>query len=398
MREKTKQSWRRGKTSLINYRFSSSTSFCDKDIFQPPMIRLVTDSAAVSSTTCTGNDKAQISESGSPAYSTLRSRYLVVHDLINDGRDDIGRPDSDKFETILNKVESLHQLVWTPREQVVDAVAFSSITNSLADSVKVHGIDGITPSDLVNSLLTDFGQEGRPGSSAEGGRVSVEWKNIGIAASHIFRSCPGCCTMLGPMNSELKKRKAIVRKHVQSSKRSKPEEVDGTFEEERTDTDKNMATMFNILRKKRSVKLENLILNRNSYAQTVENLFALSFLVKDGRAEIIVNENGCHLVSPKNAADASAVASGEAVYRHFVFRFDFKDWKFMVSSVEIGDEVMPNRNKRNLVYNQDIVSVESEEAGPDTRIRKLSRNRGLVSQEETMSEDSPHLLQTMKPG
>lgn len=73
-------------------------------------------------------------------------------------------------------------------------------------------------------------------------------------------------------------------------------QLDETANNEKTDTDKNMATMFDILRRNRKVKLENLILNRNSFAQTVENLFALSFLIKDGRAEISVDEAGCHLV------------------------------------------------------------------------------------------------------
>lgn len=73
-------------------------------------------------------------------------------------------------------------------------------------------------------------------------------------------------------------------------------QIDDSAAEEKTDTDKNMATMFNILRKNRIAGLENLILNRTSFAQTVENLFALSFLVKDGRAEIKVDEKGRHLV------------------------------------------------------------------------------------------------------
>lgn len=65
---------------------------------------------------------------------------------------------------------------------------------------------------------------------------------------------------------------------------------------EKTDTDKNMATMFNILRSKRKANLENLILNRNCFAQTVENLFALSFLIKDGRVMVSVDEAGRHIV------------------------------------------------------------------------------------------------------
>lgn len=326
---------------------------------------------------------------GEKGRRVLRSRYLAVKSKISEKREDLTSADSDNFCSIIDEVESLHQLVQKPREQVADAEALLDITNSLINSVKAHSASGITPANFVSSLLREFGHQS---GSIEGSRGSKFWKDVGVAVSHVFRSAPGCSTMVGPMDTEVKARNPIVRRrHSRPIESSRPEEFDDSVAEERTDTDKNMATMFNILRKNKSVRLENLVLNRNSFAQTVENLFALSFLAKDGRAEIKVDEKGCHLVSPRNAPSANAVSSGEVVYNHFVFRFDFKDWKLMSTYVEVGEELMPHRCQAQMPNSSqpDEPSRKHQQTGPTTPIRKLSRNRGLVLQEQTVGEESP---------
>ncbi|XP_016444020.1 non-structural maintenance of chromosomes element 4 homolog A [Nicotiana tabacum] len=337
------------------------------------------------------NNNSSVDEDHTIGRRVLRSHYLNFKSRISDERDNISQVDSDKFKTIIEEVERLHQQVQKPREQVADAEALLDITNSLVTTVKAHSNGGVTPSDFVSCLLRDFGQEGGSSSRTEEDG-NIHWKDVGVAVSHVFRGAPGCCTMIGPMNTEVKQRNPVVRrKRVMPTESERPEELNETVGEEKTDTDKNMATMFQILRRHKSVKLENIILNRRSFAQTVENLFALSFLMKDGRADITVDDKGCHRVSPRNAPASNAVLSGEVSYMHFVFRFDFLDWKLMLASVGDGEELMPHRNEAETLANSQPASnnVENERGVSTTPIRKLSRNRGLVLQEQIVVEDSP---------
>ncbi|KAK8289141.1 hypothetical protein V6Z11_D07G169300, partial [Gossypium hirsutum] len=234
-----------------------------------------------------------------------RKERMGGREKLKYAREEISNVDSNKFNIIINEVDNLHQQVSKPREQIADAEALLGLANTLATFVKSISCEGISLADLFTVFTITAADHQNP-------------------ISRFF-----LCFGLGPMSNELKQWKPMVtrKRAVRPTDTSRPDEVDETGAEEKTDTDRNMAVMFEISRRKRQVKLESLILNRSSFAQTVENLFALSFLVKDGRAEIVVHGSGSHIVSPKNAPAASSIASGEAAYSHFVFRFDFKDWK-----------------------------------------------------------------------
>ncbi|KAK4343848.1 hypothetical protein RND71_036942 [Anisodus tanguticus] len=297
----------------------------------------------------------------------LLSRLALKCLFIADERDDLSKVDSDKFKSIIEEVERLHQhanvlvmssqVLFTSEELqkfavmqflevvVADAEALLDITNTLVTSVKAPGNEGVTLSDFGNCLIRDFGQEGGSISRTGEDSDSIRWKYIGFVVSHL----------------------------------------EETVDEEKTDTDKNMATMFHILRKHKSTRLENLVLNRKCFVQTVENLFAPSFLIKDGRADITVNEKDHHLVSPRNGPAANAVLSGEVSYSHFVFRFDFQDWKvahyFLLKHLTEAD--IPTNSQPASTHEI------TERAVPTTPIRKLTRNRGLVFQEQTVVEESP---------
>ncbi|CAI0406691.1 unnamed protein product [Linum tenue] len=267
--------------------------------------------------------------------------------VIADEADDIGSAESNKFNTIFNQLQSLHERVTRPREQLADAEALLGITSSLVKGAKINS-NAVTPSKFIDFVLRDFGRVQHYRHS-DRKRTSVNWQKIGVSVAHIFQPFRGCSTMVGT-NSAVKQRKPAARRGRRrpSEKSALPKQVDPQVEEqEKTGTtDGTMVTMFSILRKERKVDLEHLILNSSSFSQTVENLFALSFLVKDGRVEIQVDdESGRHIVSPRNAPSATMIASGDVSYRHFVFKFDYSDWQLMCSSVGDGKELMPHRTQ-----------------------------------------------------
>ncbi|KAK6138369.1 hypothetical protein DH2020_027885 [Rehmannia glutinosa] len=226
----------------------------------------------------------------------IRSHYREIENRINEGKDEIANGDSDKFMAIMNEVENMHQHVKKPREQIADAEALLGLTRHLTASVKTHTSGDITPAEI------------------------------------------------GPIENKLKQRKLVVRaKRSRSIRKAQPKELEKAAEVV-TDTDKNMQVMFEILKKEKKVKAENLMLNRNSFAQTVENLFALSFLVKDGRVRIVVDEKGSQVVVPTNGPTAEEIKSGVAKSHQFIFRFDFDNWKLMKTHVPEGEELMPQRD------------------------------------------------------
>lgn len=315
----------------------------------------------------------------------LRSQYLAMKSLINEEKDDMAKEDSDKFASIITQVESLHEQVQRPREQVADAEALLDITTTLVKSVRSQSSEGITPSDFVTALLKKFGQQ----ASLDSEPVSLRWADVGLSASHVFRAAPGCCTMLGPMDTEVKQRKLSVVSRKRSARPTEntcPEELADSSEGAKTDTDRNVTVVFDILRKNKRARLETLVLNRQSFAQTVENVFALSFLVKDGRVAINIDDNGHHIVYPRNAPAASAIASGEVSYSHFVFRYDYRDWKLMKEVVAEGQELMPHRTAHSLSAEE---REQLEPCAQRTPIRKLCRNRGLVLQEQMVVAETP---------
>eukprot|EP00250_Pteridium_aquilinum_P035726 c9867_g1_i1 orf=317-1318(+) len=275
-----------------------------------------------------GNDQQSVAD-----RRILRAQYQAVKADIAECKQD-----ADGFDHVLGNIEGLYSAVRRPREQIADAEALYDITASLLASVK--GQHCQSASQLVSCIIKNFGTDAV--AADERNVPEMDWERLGHEACSIFSEAPGMTTMIGPLESRQKQRKTPHRRpRDRAVETVRPEELKESTDSA-TMTDKNMEIMFRILKRLKSVYLEEIVLNRCSFAQTVENIFALSFLVKEGRAEISIKD-GRHIVGPMNFPSQHQREQGKGSMNQFVFRFDFKDWQGMKEIVEEGREKMPHR-------------------------------------------------------
>ena len=86
--------------------------------------------------------------------------------------------------------------------------------------------------------------------------------------------------MLGPMAAQPKVRKVAERREkTKLAAVEKPQELKDVDTQEKQETDRLMEEMFGVLTIHSTVPWLELIMNVDSFSQTVENIFTLSFLV-----------------------------------------------------------------------------------------------------------------------
>jgi len=91
------------------------------------------------------------------------------------------------------------------------------------------------------------------------------------------------------------------------------------------------------------VPLFDFCVNPKSFGQTVENLFYVSFLIKEGKVGLDFDSNGLPtlgIAPPKSVAERQETQRNQAV-----FTLDFDVWEDIVHSCGIQKSIIPHRNE-----------------------------------------------------
>jgi hypothetical protein len=95
------------------------------------------------------------------------------------------------------------------------------------------------------------------------------------------------------------------------------------------------------------VSLFDYVLNPRSFGQTVENLFYVSFLIKEGSVGVWPDSDGLPTLSPTNPRTIEQQREAKASKRQAVLALDYGVWRQLVDALEVKTPLIPHRQEES---------------------------------------------------
>ncbi|XP_004365993.1 hypothetical protein CAOG_01122 [Capsaspora owczarzaki ATCC 30864] len=214
-------------------------------------------------------------------------------------------------ELDLSNPDSVSSRIHQPAEAIMEAEAICAVVRSsraISRNLPTGLTRRLTEGDFLAKVVTFMSPQGSFHVNAAGGgdddddddvpsqqsnANTLDWTRLGSAAAPVFRRVPAMRVLHGPLSIIPPVRKVINRARASRDPDEKPHTtkvVDSTSLVKSEETDIRSRELLAILRGLEEVNVFKFVLNPASFSQSVENLFYLAFLVRDGHVEVFFDE------------------------------------------------------------------------------------------------------------
>ncbi|KAI1080235.1 hypothetical protein F5B20DRAFT_570606 [Whalleya microplaca] len=101
------------------------------------------------------------------------------------------------------------------------------------------------------------------------------------------------------------------------------------------------------LRETGGIDLLKFVINPRSFGQTVENMFYVSFLIRDGRIKIDFDENQLPTLLVVDREEDSGTSKHSAQKQQAVLSIDMKMWREIIDAFHITEPIIEHRKEQN---------------------------------------------------
>jgi len=297
-------------------------------------------------------EEAEGDDGGSKGDQALvRAGYRSLMEDITTNEEELGDVSGQCQSRLLEYMttnQALFQQVSAPQEAVLDARVLKQLSRLCR-----------TQAEQMSANITQFNQqefaEKLMANMGGGGISRRKWVILGTQVKSMFKRSP-CLTYLygaldttPPPPKERKEREpratqATRVKDLVATKDTIMQEVEASDNQTEQLVQHVFKCLVAVWREggKRPVNLFRFVIDPNSFGATIENLFHVSFLVKEGKVDIKVDEDlGLPVIIPVGKARQGEGGAVQEMKNQVVMNICMEDWETLKEKMNVRRALIP---------------------------------------------------------
>ncbi|NXH19885.1 NSE4A protein, partial [Bucco capensis] len=262
-----------------------------------------------------------------------------------ENRENILSSKSNRLTEALEEANKLFSGVSGAREAALDAqflVLASNLGKEKANELhsEMTAFDSLAFAEDLLTLMginrievDDDDSEGIP----DGYLPSNAWHKLGQESEKYFRRAPSFHYMLGSFKSDPPVPKQRIERQRKTTKgeekRAMPAQLKKMEESHQEATEKEVERILGILQTHfkndpdTPISFFDLVIDPNSFARTVENIFHVSFIIRDGFARLKLDDDKLPIIEPMKDNEGKANDCNAGERNQVVLALSHQEWK-----------------------------------------------------------------------
>ncbi|KAL8187248.1 UNVERIFIED_CONTAM: hypothetical protein K2H54_041124 [Gekko kuhli] len=291
----------------------------------------------------------------------LRQQYRELIADVQQNREMMLSTRNDKLTESLEEANKLFGGVSRAREAALDAqflVLASTLGKEKASQLQ-SDMTVFDPSAFAEDLLSFMGLNRLDGGEsdsdneqlASGYLPSDAWHTLGEEAKKYFRRAPTFHFMLGAFTADPPVQRPRIERQQKKAgpdeRRAMPKQLEKMEESHQEATEKEVERILGYLQSffKQDpdvpISFLEFVTDPDSFARTIENMFHVSFLIRDGLATIKLDDDRLPIIEPLYPEEGENSQDTQA-RKQAVMSMSFQEWQNIVQTFEISQPmIMP---------------------------------------------------------
>ncbi|XP_005401974.1 PREDICTED: non-structural maintenance of chromosomes element 4 homolog A [Chinchilla lanigera] len=294
----------------------------------------------------------------------IRHQYRALINSVQQNREDILNA-SDKLTEVLEEANNLFNGVSRAREAVLDAqflVLASDLGKEKAKKLR-SDLNSFDMLRYVETLLTHMGVNPleaeeliRDEDSSDFEFIVYDsWKISGKTAENTFNKTHTFHFLLGSIQGESPVPKPRIdrpkRVRIIQEETTMPAQLKSMGECHQEATEKEVERILGLLQTyfredpDTPISFFDFVVDPQSFSRTVENMFHVSFIIRDGFARVRLDRDRLPVIEPANEG-TEGIDHNTQVRNQSVIALSYRDWEEIVKTFEISEPLIPPAQNR----------------------------------------------------